>query len=377
MDKKYSILYVDDEDSNLHIFKNTFRREYEIYTAISAKQGLEILDNEKIDLILTDQRMPEMDGVEFLKNALNKHPDLNRILVTAYTDFDAIKNAINEAQIFQYIQKPWTEENLRSVIEQGLEVYRLRKENEELTKELKIKNQQLEKINDDLIEFEGLKSDFLSIISHEIRTPLNGLVGPLKLLKEELKIESGSVDSLFYVLENSVQKLEHFSIAALNITLLKAKKYRLNIEKVDLPTIIKNTTNLLKENIDQKKIKFTQELDSSFVKVDEELFKICTKGLIDNAIKYSYDSGTIMLKSYANDEYTVFEVLDNGHGFDDKYLDHYLFDYFIFSDEVKSRSIGLGLALIKLIMDAHSGKIEINKNDSSSGSSVKLYFRNI
>src|SRR3989339_1831843 len=162
MENKFTILYVDDEESNLNIFKNTFRRDYNILVALSATDGLEILKKEHVDLILTDQRMPEMDGVEFLKQALSIYPDLNRILITAYSDFDAIRNAINEAQIFQYIQKPWTEDKLRSIIEQGLEVYRLKIENTKLTNELKDKNEQLEKMNSELLNLDKLKNDFLS-----------------------------------------------------------------------------------------------------------------------------------------------------------------------------------------------------------------------
>ena len=109
MEKKFSILYVDDEVSNLHVFKNTFRRAYNIYTAESACDGLQILETKKIDLIITDQRMPEMSGVEFLKKAMVRHPQPNRILITAYTDFTALKDAVNEAKIFQFIQKPWDE----------------------------------------------------------------------------------------------------------------------------------------------------------------------------------------------------------------------------------------------------------------------------
>lgn len=128
--EKYTILYVDDEESNLNIFKNTFRRDYNVLVANNAQTGLEILKNEKVDLILTDQRMPEIDGVTFLKQTINQFPNLNRILITGYTDFDALCNAVNDAKIFQYIQKPWVEGQLRNVIEKALEVYLLRQENE-------------------------------------------------------------------------------------------------------------------------------------------------------------------------------------------------------------------------------------------------------
>ena len=375
MDKKFSILYVDDDESNLHIFKNTFRREYNVCTALCAEAGLEILDNKQIDLIIADQRMPEMDGVDFLKIALNKYPDLNRILVTAYTDFNAIRNAINEARIFQYIQKPWTEDKLRRTIEQGLDIYRLKKENAALTTELKEKNEQLEKINNDLVEFEKLKSDFLSLISHEIRTPLNGLVGPFKLLKEELNSESKNTEKYIKMLENSVNKLEQFSVTALHITALKAEKYLLYIETCDVNKTIKDTINLLEDRIYKKNINITYDIKISEINADKELFKMSVKELVDNAIKYSSECGIINIKTYTEENWIILQVIDNGQGFEKKYLDN-LFKLFITSDQIKSKNLGLDLALVKHIMDAHSGKIEIQNNTDQPGATVKLYFKN-
>lgn len=183
MSKKYNILYVDDEVSNLNIFKNTFRRNYNIYTAQSAMDGLKVLENEDIDLVLTDQRMPEMSGVEFLKSVMEKFPNPCRILITAYTDFDAIKDAINEARIFQYIQKPWDEVKTQAIIDNAIEISRLKQKNSELIEMLRVNNEELAYLNQELIDLDKLKFQFLNIIGHEIRTPLNGLQGATALLK--------------------------------------------------------------------------------------------------------------------------------------------------------------------------------------------------
>ncbi|MBN2763751.1 MAG: response regulator, partial [Bacteroidales bacterium] len=187
MNKKYNILYVDDEISNLNIFKNTFRRNYNIFTAETAQEGIRIMENQNIDLILTDQRMPEMTGVDFLKSIMVKYPHPNRILITAYTDFDALKDAVNEAKIFQYIQKPWEEREIQQVIDSALDMYELKQKNIELTEQLKKNNEELERINKELIEIDRLKFQFLNIISHELRTPLNGLVGAMALFKSKFK----------------------------------------------------------------------------------------------------------------------------------------------------------------------------------------------
>ncbi len=143
-DKKISILYVDDEMNNLISLKATFRTEFQIFTAISAKEGLEVLGREKIQVIITDQRMPEMTGVEFLEQVVQLYPDPIRILLTGYTDLQAVIDAVNKGQIYYYLNKPWDPQQLRTTIQNGFEIYRLREENAQLLAELTRVNEQLE-----------------------------------------------------------------------------------------------------------------------------------------------------------------------------------------------------------------------------------------
>ncbi len=139
-----NILYVDDEPHNLSAFAATFRRMYKVFTAESAEDGRKILDSEDIQVIITDQRMPKTTGVEFLASILEKYPEPIRMILTGYTDIDAVIDAINKGQVYRYIQKPWMEEDLRINIDKAIEIYTLRKENRELTEKLLIANQQLE-----------------------------------------------------------------------------------------------------------------------------------------------------------------------------------------------------------------------------------------
>ncbi len=139
-----SILYIDDESNNLLAFKANFRRDYSIFTAESAKEGLEILKNNTIQIIITDQRMPLQSGVEFLESILTDFPDPIRILLTGYSDMEVIINAVNKGQIFRYLSKPFNEIELKMAIENAAEVYKLREENRELLKKLISMNEQLE-----------------------------------------------------------------------------------------------------------------------------------------------------------------------------------------------------------------------------------------
>ncbi|HWW43173.1 response regulator [Pedobacter sp.] len=143
-DTSINVLYIDDEIHNLNSFKAGFRRLFNVFTAESAAEGLKVLQSEDIQVIITDQRMPVMTGIEFLESIIPDYPDPIRILLTGYADINAVIDAINKGQVYRYIQKPWMEDDLRIHIIKAFEIFTLRKENIELTDKLLVANQKLE-----------------------------------------------------------------------------------------------------------------------------------------------------------------------------------------------------------------------------------------
>lgn len=141
------VLYVDDEINNLNSFKAAFRRDFDIYTAQSAREGRKILDSYEIGVIITDQRMPGMTGIEFLESILTIYPDTIRILLTGFSDMNAVMDAINRGQVYKYLVKPWQNDELRLYIQNALEIYHLRRENKELAYKLQLANIELEALN--------------------------------------------------------------------------------------------------------------------------------------------------------------------------------------------------------------------------------------
>jgi DNA-binding NtrC family response regulator len=141
------VLYVDDEINNLNSFKAAFRRDFDIYTAQSAREGRKILDSYEIGVIITDQRMPGMTGIEFLESILAIYPDTIRILLTGFSDMNAVMDAINRGQVYKYLVKPWQNDELRLYIQNALEIYHLRRENKELAHKLHLANIELEALN--------------------------------------------------------------------------------------------------------------------------------------------------------------------------------------------------------------------------------------
>lgn len=141
---KINVLYVDDEPNNVTSFRAAFRRVFNIFTAESAEEGRQILESESIQVILSDQRMPKMTGIEFFQSILETHPDPIRILITGYTDINAVIDAINVGQVYKYLSKPWNEEEVKNCINKSFEVYDLRRQNRELTQKLMDANTKLE-----------------------------------------------------------------------------------------------------------------------------------------------------------------------------------------------------------------------------------------
>jgi len=143
-DKKIDILYVDDEENNLISFKATFRLKYNIMIASSADDAMKILDSKPVEIIITDQRMPNMTGIEFLEKVIEKYPEPVRILLTGYADMNAVIDAVNKGKIYHYLSKPWSEQELDETIKKSYELYRANKEVKEMNSKLAVSNDQLE-----------------------------------------------------------------------------------------------------------------------------------------------------------------------------------------------------------------------------------------
>ncbi|MBP7211801.1 HD domain-containing protein [bacterium] len=137
MSNKYKVLIVDDEEDNLNLLYRVLRQEFDIIKSTSPEHALQMLEENFVDIIISDHKMPEMDGVEFLKKSYEVRPKAVRLLVTAYSDSNILINAINDAKIYRYIKKPWEPAELLMVIHSAIEYYQLKKENDKLIVDLK------------------------------------------------------------------------------------------------------------------------------------------------------------------------------------------------------------------------------------------------
>src|SRR6478672_11073553 len=157
MPTRHTILVVDDEPDVVKSVQDLLRLEYRVLGATRAKAAMDIMRGEEVHVVMTDQRMPEITGVEFLRQIRGDYPEAIRLLFTGYADIRAVIDAINQGNVYRYITKPWDPEELQSIINEACDHYDLLIERQRLVGELKRKNEALSKANQKLAESNELK----------------------------------------------------------------------------------------------------------------------------------------------------------------------------------------------------------------------------
>jgi len=172
-----NLLLVDDEDNIVRALVRLLRRDgYNIATANSGPDGLKILEDNSFGVIISDQRMPEMNGVQFLRKVKELYPDTVRLVLSGYTDLNSVTDAINEGAIYKFLTKPWDDDLLRKNVQEAFRHFELSSENQRLTDELQKANQLLENTN------KGLQEDV-----HQKDQALELNIGVLKVAQEILE----------------------------------------------------------------------------------------------------------------------------------------------------------------------------------------------
>lgn len=351
------VLYIDDEENNLQAFKASFRRQYEIYTAISAAEGLKVLENISIQVILADQKMPGTTGVEFFKSITDTYPDPIRILLTGYTDIEALADAINHGDIYRYITKPWNDLELHNSIKNAYDAYRAKID-------LRNKVAELEKTNDEL-------NRFIYSISHELRAPLVSAMGIVNLVKMEGMYESSG--EYWSLIETCSNKLDYY--------IQKTLQYYKNNKTVSENSLI-NFQELIPGLIElytysDKETTFTVTIDQQIdFYGDAFRIEVILGNLISNAIKYQKENEAdkrVNVNVEVKRECVEILITDNGMGILNEHLEK-IFTQF-FKSKVNQGS-GLGLFIVKEALNKINGKIAVY-SDLTEGTTFKITIPNV
>ena len=365
--EKPTVLYVDDLSINLQLFKATFNDDFDLILTEYPKEVLKILEEREVQMIVSDQRMPEMTGIELLGIVAEKYPDIRRYLLTAFTETETVIEAVNVGRIHGYIKKPIKADEIRVSINSSLETYYLKKKNRQIMEEL-------EKANAELLNMDGLKTEIINSISNEISNPLNRIMGTLHLLKD--KIKGDELTDVVNILDHSVFKLEQFSLLARQISILKSPGFSLKKQQVSIKQMVQFGTIETSEELKELDISLKQHSDSASHQVegDSDLLVSCLVSLIHFAREHTRNHEEIFITSSMKNGEVVCQVEDGGDNYSDTLLD-LLTDQFSTIDVPLNLAMGIGLAVSQMIMEAHGGHLIFEKTKGNKGK-MKMVFPN-
>jgi len=375
--KDYKILIVDDVSKNIQILGNILSQEdYQIAWAQSGEEALSIVTVQEFHLILLDIMMPGMNGYEVCER-LKSSPvtsDIPVIFLTAKADMDSIIKGFDIGGQ-DYITKPFNAKELLARVHTHILIREqqraLERINETLEEKVRERTEQLNEANKMLSQLDKTKSEFLSIISHELKTPLSGIIGLTHLLNQT---DMGEEQTQYLQYLQTVSKrLVKFSDLALLITSLKVNKYELDLLPVSANHIIESAlVEMEDDNTDISRVVFERNISDPLIMAESELIRKAIIMILDNALRFSSENTFVNVDIVSGDGQVSFVVTDEGKGFSDDALER-LFQVFGSGDVAHQEGKGLSLSAVKLIMDAHSGKVEV-KNREKKGAEVKLIF---
>ena len=369
----HSILVVDDEPDVVRSVKDLLRLDYKVYTATSADEGMKILQENTIDVIMTDQRMPEMTGVEFLKKARDPHPDATRLLFTGYADISAVIAAINQGNVYRYIAKPWDPDELQTIIREACERHDLIVQRKQLIEDL-------EQANTELREANALRDAFIQVASHELRTPLSIAMGYSELAGRDKSIAPPLKDYLGRV--NRALKRLSYLVTQIT-TMLEAGQFeqRLNRRDVELAEVIREAVEDVRPFIELRHQQLAMDVPEKIavVSIDADKIRDAVNHLLLNAVKFTPDNGTISVAAHHDGETTI-KVSDTGCGIDPAHLPRIGEAFFTGYDvthhssghfEHGRQGLGLGLSVVKSFVALHGGKFNIS-SELKCGTTVTI-----
>jgi len=369
----YNLLIVDDEIEITKSLARQFRRKYKVHTAINVNEAIRVMENENIQVVLSDQRMPGLTGVDFFHKIKDKYPDALKLILTGYSDIEAVIGAINEGQVFRYITKPWNPNELEITIKEAFEKYELITKNRKLTRNLQEANQtleekvrlrtmELENSNRKLKELNIEKNKYIGIVAHDLRNPIGHIFSFSDILISEYSDLSNKehIEFLSIINERSGYALNLIE-SFLDLSKIESGILDLNYKIWDYTELVKRciSQNIIFANKKSQKLIFKCVEINLSVLCDKDKMEQVINNLLSNAIKYSSFGKNISIMVKKHDNVIVTSVIDEGQGIPESELKLLFKSYQTTSIKSTSgeKSTGLGLAIVKKIVEAHNGEI--------------------
>ncbi len=372
------ILIVDDEQNVLNALKRSLARHFKpVHTAISGEQALEVLERERdVQVVISDFRMPGMDGVAFLKTVRVRQPDIQRVMLTGQASFEAIERAINEAEVYRFLNKPWNDSQLTATVRECIDHVGLIRTNREFETELAERNLQLIEINQDLehqveqrtralIQAEKMVAlgHMAGGVAHEINNPLGGILAFTQLLlRDGPGLDRGQLEESLNTIQDCALRCKEIVDNLLSFSRPSSPGDR---NELGINGVAKNAADIVRLHPKAKQVTFVLDLDPGDPRVLGQAGKLeqVVVNLLQNALFESQTGREVLVRTGMEGDQVVLRVQDHGRGIRPEILPR-IFEPF-FSTKEPGEGSGLGLFISYGIAREHGG--ELNAENSVGG----------
>ena len=362
------VLFVDDDESNLIVCRESCGDEFSVLTADCADAALALLAKYEIGAIIADQRMPGTTGVALLERVHTQYPDTIRLLITAYSDIRAAIDAINCGHVRRYLKKPWLPEELRNEVRDAMDAYRSKREREALD----IRLRETERVY--------ALGVVAASIGHELKTPIGWITNNLSYMQRELRhlqqpLDRERINALFEEVDASLTdtragverllEIVHGIEAASRIAVADAKI-------VDLSEVLRLSLRLVSSELRrgaslEVNVVGTPKVRGSSTKLGQVMLNLLVNAIQVLSLR-PRDDNAISVRLHEDDGHALFQVADNGPGVAPE-TEEKIFDPFFTTKDFGS---GLGLAISRRIVDEAGGQLSVSRDIALGGACFSL-----
>lgn len=366
--KPEPILVVDDEEHVVEAIGDFFsERGFSVSTALNGRQALALVNCSSFSVVISDLRLPDINGVELLERVLEVDPDVVFVIMTGFASVQSAVSALKKGA-FDYVVKPFSMFDLEKTVRLGLEHKRLARENLELSHLMR-----------KLLELDQIKSNIISTVSHEFRTPLTSLKGYLSMLLEKITTQSkGQPEQIWLkAMVENVNRLETLVLNLLLMTESNSGGICLIEEKVEMADLVNQCIARVEPLTRSKNIEVSFEPQNQIeITGDGEKLSLAVTNLLENAIKFNLEDGkvNVSLRECPRGDGIEIRIEDTGIGIPQDRI-QFLFESFTQADMTPTRKFsgaGLGLPVAKAIIEAHGGSIDVSSSPGM-GSEFKIW----
>ena len=371
------ILFVDDDASILETFRRVLHGKFEVHTAGGAEEALGLMDKLVFPVIVSDLRMAKTDGIELLRMVKEKYPTTVRILLTGHADLESAIAAVNDGEVFRFLQKPCPSERVTNILKDALGQYRLIMSERDLWKtHHKLANAYL-----DLKSLSEQQVRLIATASHDLRSPLTSIVGFVRLIARDVgsiaqcdEKKLNRISDKLTIISDESQRMLRLINELLDTTSPEGGAEEWTAEKVDVCEVIDRARNSILGRLEDKpgvEVRFAHPDELPTITASFDKLMQVFVNLLDNAVKFTAE-GTVQVRAATEgDETLLVSVTDSGCGIEQDRLP-LVFDSYHSTDNSNAIS-GLGLPICKEIVEHYKGTLKVaSENGVGTTFTVRL-----